>query len=261
MTKEEYHKFSEDRKLPLRCPCLSNCLRYRFTAYFIGRTCYKVKSDDAEANMKDMGIIDNNESISEMLQAGEPTTFIGGNSSFHINNACPEFFLYAHQHKLSGMENVATHEYFYDEYFYGSKYIAGESRHYVECPEYSLSISKKPLLKIRKMSQTIINTSGNGNVVNTGDQNTIIADITINKGDRNALEHHLAAYNIESSDIQELTSIIDQDNPVTEEKKFGEKVNSWIKKMLGKAVDGSWKIAINAAGKLLTDAITSYYGW
>jgi len=261
MNKEEYYKFSEDRKLTLRCPCLSHCSRYRFTAYFIGRNDYKVRSDDAEANMKDMGILDDNERISEMLQAGEPTTIIGGNNSFYISNACPEFFLHPHQHKLLGMGNVATHEYSYDKYFRGSKFKAGESRHYAECPEYSLFISKKSYLKIAEMSQTVINTSGDGNIINTGNNNTITANITVKKGDKNALERHLAANNIEDSDIQELTSIIDRDNTAIKEQKFGETVNSWIKKMLGKAVDGSWKISLGVAGKLLTDAITSYYGW
>jgi hypothetical protein len=43
--------------------------------------------------------------------------------------------------------------------------------------------------------------------------------------------------------------------------KFGQEVNNWIKKMLGKAVDGSWNIPVGTAGLLLTNAIASYYGW
>ncbi|WPV67069.1 hypothetical protein [Chitinophaga sp. LS1] len=70
MNKEEYYNTSEKRNLPLRCPRLSNCSRYRYTAYFIGKTCYKVKSDNTEDNMKSMGILDDNERISEMLEAG-----------------------------------------------------------------------------------------------------------------------------------------------------------------------------------------------
>jgi len=116
MNKEEYYNTSEKRNLPLRCPRLSNCSRYRYTAYFIGKTCYKVKSDNTEDNMKSMGILDDNERISEMLEAGEPTTIAGGENNFYINNACPEFFLYPHEHKLIGMEDVATHQYFYDKY-------------------------------------------------------------------------------------------------------------------------------------------------
>jgi len=34
-----------------------------------------------------------------------------------------------------------------------------------------------------------------------------------------------------------------------------------MKKMLGKAVDGSWAICIAIAGKVLADAIIKYYGW
>ncbi len=82
MTKKEYYKLSENKKLPLRCPCLSNCSRNRFTAYFIGKTCFKPDSNNDEENMKSMGIINYGDSISKMLCAGEPVTFIGGNSSF-----------------------------------------------------------------------------------------------------------------------------------------------------------------------------------
>ncbi|WPV67068.1 hypothetical protein [Chitinophaga sp. LS1] len=64
-----------------------------------------------------------------------------------------------------------------------------------------------------------INTSGDGNIVITGDQNTVTTNITINKGDKNALARHLAENQVEITDIQELNSIIDQDNPVPEEKK------------------------------------------
>jgi len=261
MNKEEYYNTSEKRNLPLRCPCLSNCSRYRYTAYFIGKTCYKVKSDNAEDNMKSMGILDDNERISEMLQAGEPTTIAGGENNFHINNACPEFFLYPNEHKLIGMENVATHQYSYDKYFRNSKFKPGESRHYSECAEYSLFTSKKSILKIEKMINNKINTSGDGNIVITGDQNTVTTNITINKGDKNALARHLAENQVEIADIQELNSIIDQDNPLPEENKFGQKVNDWMKKMLGKAVDGSWTIGIAIAGKVLADAIIKYYGW
>jgi hypothetical protein len=62
-------------------------------------------------------------------------------------------------------------------------------------------------------------------------------------------------------DINELQTVIDNDNPVMEKKKMGSKVGDWTKKMLGKAVDGSWKVSLGIAGKLLADAIQAYYGW
>lgn len=101
-------------------------------------------------NMKHMGILNENENISKMLQVGEPVTYIGGRNNFYITNACPEFFLHEHEHKLFGMGNLATHQFTYDKDYLGSKFRPGESRHYTECPEYSLSSFKKPATKIRK---------------------------------------------------------------------------------------------------------------
>ena len=42
--------------------------------------------------------------------------------------------------------------------------------------------------------------------------------------------------------------------------KFGGKVNTWIQKMVGKALDSSWQISVGAAGNILAGSIQSYYG-
>lgn len=115
--------------MPLRCPCLANCSRYRYTALTMAQTCAPLKWTDPERNMKGMGIMAEYESLKKMLTAGEPTTFAGGNRNLFINNACPEFFLHGHEYRLLGMPNVATHQFSYDEDFIGSKFRAGESRH------------------------------------------------------------------------------------------------------------------------------------
>jgi hypothetical protein len=150
MTKEEYYKISKDQKLPLRCPCLSNCARYRHTAFFVGSACYKSRPKMNVENMQRMGILTSKDDIEKMLDAGEPVTFIGGNSSFAIYNACPEFFLHDHEHKIIGIDNLAVHQYSYDEYYQGSKFKPGESKHYTECAEYALYVSAKGKPKSRK---------------------------------------------------------------------------------------------------------------
>lgn len=109
------------------------------------------------------------------------------------------------------------------------------------------------------MSQTIINTDGDGNIVNTGDHTVIHASIKIRKGDRNQLSSVLKNNGVEENDIKDLLEVIDTEEPVNEST-FGEKVNSWMKMMLGKAVDGTWKIAVGAAGSLLAEVIKLYYG-
>jgi AbiTii len=111
------------------------------------------------------------------------------------------------------------------------------------------------------MSQTIINTSGDGNVVNTGDKAKIDAKIKITKGNKEELIKHLEEIGLTSEDTAELAEIIDTEEPNQEKKTFGSKVNAWTTKMLGKALDGSWNVGIGAAGSLLAEAIGKYYGF
>jgi hypothetical protein len=128
------------------------------------------------------------------------------------------------------------------------------------------SITEIEELKTKKeqistiMNQTIINTSGDGNVVNTGEKAKISAKINITKGNKDELIKHLKENGISEEDTSELAAIIDTEQPDTTKKTFGEKVNAWTQKMLGKALNGSWKIGVGAAGNLLAEAIKLYYG-
>jgi hypothetical protein len=109
------------------------------------------------------------------------------------------------------------------------------------------------------MNQTIINT-GDGNILNTGEKVTIKANISVNKGDKEALQKTLIDSGIAQQDVHDLVEIIDTEEPNKEKGTFGVKVNTWVNKMMGKALDGSWQIGIGAAGSMLADAIQSYYG-
>lgn len=110
------------------------------------------------------------------------------------------------------------------------------------------------------MNQTIINTSGDGNVVNTGEKVKISATINITKGNKEELTKHLEDIGLSKADTSDLMEILDEERPDFQKKTFGQKVNGWTQKMLGKALDGSWNIGIGAAGTLLAEAIKSYYG-
>lgn len=126
------------------------------------------------------------------------------------------------------------------------------------------NISEIEELKTKKneistiMSQTIINNSGDGNILNTGDAAKIDATITITKGNKDELSSHLRETGAEEVDIEELMRVIDQEEPKTDT--FSPQVNSWIQKMIGKALEGTWKVGIGAAGGLLASAIKMYYG-
>lgn len=108
------------------------------------------------------------------------------------------------------------------------------------------------------MTNTVINNNGDGNILNTGDKAKIDAKITIKKGDKENLKRKLIEEGIANEDIVELAKIIDEEEPL--DGKFGGKVNRWVTKMLGKALDGSWQITVGAAGSMLAEALGSYYG-
>jgi hypothetical protein len=110
------------------------------------------------------------------------------------------------------------------------------------------------------MNHTIINNTGNNNIVNTGEKAKIKSNITISKGSKKELAQHLQDIGLTHDDTTELMEIIDAEEPNVKNNTFGQKVNSWTQKMLGKALDGSWNIGIGTAGNLLAEAIKNYYG-
>lgn len=110
------------------------------------------------------------------------------------------------------------------------------------------------------MNQTIINTSGAGNIITTGENIKVSANITINQGNKKELQKYLLDIGLRKEDVTELSEIIDTEKPNFENKIFGRKVNNWTQKMLSKALDGSWNIGLGAAGSLLAEAIKLYYG-
>lgn len=113
----------------------------------------------------------------------------------------------------------------------------------------------------RIMHQTIINTNGDGNVVTNGSENEVTANIKIDKSNKEQLKDVLRKNNVDDSDVLELLEIIDTEDHNAENKSFGTKTNNWFKKMLGKSLDGSWQVAIGAAGNILATAIQQYLGF
>ncbi|MEN2436783.1 hypothetical protein AAH994_15300 [Weeksellaceae bacterium A-14] len=110
------------------------------------------------------------------------------------------------------------------------------------------------------VNNTIINNNGDGNVLNTGDKNSIENKPKIKKNNLDEFAQNLRDNNVSEEDISEITEIIQQEKPNFEERRFGDKVNSWIAKMVTKTVDGTWNASIGTAGNLLATAIQNYYG-
>ena len=100
---------------------------------------------------------------------------------------------------------------------------------------------------------------GDNATIIVGDNNQV-KTIQIKTGNFDDLRQILTRNNVADSDIAELKTIIESENPDTENNRLGEKTNGWIAKMVNKCLDGSWAIGIGAAGKLLADGIKAYYG-
>lgn len=133
--------------------------------------------------------------------------------------------------------------------------------------EFGYEINMEELLRIKEdvnnkinqvMNTTIIN-NGPGGVVNTGDNNSITSEISLKESSFDDLRNLLKNNSVENEDINELEKAIIEE-PDYEKKLFGPKVNKWLKGMMQKSLDGSWKVGIGAAGSLLAEIIKKYYG-
>jgi hypothetical protein len=114
-------------------------------------------------------------------------------------------------------------------------------------------------LKPARVTQ-IFNTTvygGAANVVGTATESQITFTVTTN--DLPSLEKYLRENDVPDDDITSLKEALREDPPIKGDR-FGPKVSAWVSKMVGKACDGGWGISIGAAGKLLADAISRYYG-
>lgn len=101
---------------------------------------------------------------------------------------------------------------------------------------------------------------GNNTTIIVGDHGQIKAVNHIKTSNFDDLKELLKRNDVSSEEIEELQSIIENEEPDFENKRLGEKANGWVSKMVNKCLDGTWAIGIGAAGKLLADGIKAYYG-
>ena len=115
-------------------------------------------------------------------------------------------------------------------------------------------------LKSTKVTQ-IFNTTvygGSANLVGSASDATI--EFNVNCNDFESLERLLSAKLVSDEDIKDLREALQKDTRPTSKQGFGPSVSSWVARMMEKAANGSWKIGIGAAGTLLAQAISKYYG-
>jgi hypothetical protein len=108
------------------------------------------------------------------------------------------------------------------------------------------------------MTQININSSGQGNIVTSGSNNTITAHININKGDIEALRQELIKHKVTTEDVDELTEIVQSEEPIQNE--LGQNSKNWLSKMVSKSINGTWEVGVATAGGLLVEILKKYYG-
>jgi hypothetical protein len=82
----------------------------------------------------------------------------------------------------------------------------------------------------------------------------------VQPGDFETLRLFLANHGVSDSDLKELKEAIQSDPKPTESGGFGTNVGSWIGRMTTKAMCGTWKIAVQTVGEVLTKGLLTYYG-
>ncbi len=107
---------------------------------------------------------------------------------------------------------------------------------------------------------TTINNSGDGNVINNGNENKIENNVTLYKGDMERLKKELSQQGIDNVDIAEITEIVKIEKPDNENDRLGEKSNGWISKIINKSLNGVGKIATGISSNILATLIKQYYG-
>lgn len=92
-----------------------------------------------------------------------------------------------------------------------------------------------------------------------GGQN-VSQSVQVVADDIDSLRKYLIELGVPTPDVAELETALKQDGPPNQEGQFGPNISGWIGKMVKKAAEGAWKIAIPAAATILASGIRWYFG-
>ena len=101
--------------------------------------------------------------------------------------------------------------------------------------------------------------AGDGNVITTGDGNTINVNYSHLKGDLAKLQQELMKCQVPAMDIAEIETIVQQEAPGSEGK-LPDRTKGWLSKMHDKFLNGSWEVAAHVAGGMLVEVLKGYLG-
>ncbi len=121
---------------------------------------------------------------------------------------------------------------------------------------FGSSISdKKETEQVQQISQQIIYENVHNAVAGSGH-----VSVAITERDSESFVKYLVKSGISESDASELVKIMETKKPKSTDEPFGEKTQEWIVSNIKKATDGTWKIGVSVASKVLTEAAIKFYG-
>jgi len=127
--------------------------------------------------------------------------------------------------------------------------------------KFSINVKNGKVPSPASINQTFNTTMADGASFVVGDGNTQNITNNLVKGDFNAVKKILKDSGVENSDIEELRTILNNDPVDTNRKEYKKPLQSWIKKMTGKAIDGSWNIGLESASGLITEILKKTLGF
>lgn len=96
------------------------------------------------------------------------------------------------------------------------------------------------------------------NVANSGDGASLSVVVSVH--DKAAVSQALEKAGIPAADAAEFAEIVASEKPETADQPFGPKAKAWLGSNLNKAVDGTWKVGIAVASKVLSEVAMQFYG-
>jgi len=119
------------------------------------------------------------------------------------------------------------------------------------------NMDKDNAIKAQQITQQII--YGNvGNAISGGSESNIT--VNIQSHNKESIVDYLKQSGLPESDANEFAHIIESETPSSAEEPFGEGAKNWIASNIRKTFDGTWKVGMAVATKVLTEAALKYYG-
>lgn len=85
--------------------------------------------------------------------------------------------------------------------------------------------------------------------------------LSIAQGDDKAVVSELVRAGIPPAEAEEFAEVLAGEEAQSAENPLGEKARNWLKQNIGKAIDGTWRIGVGIATKVIEEAALRYYGF